>query len=64
MPGTIADLVEDWKRSRDALQDQLNLMKANPIFPDASLSEKQRDGIRSEIELLIARYDNLIIQYK
>ncbi len=61
---TIADLQEDWRRSRDALQDQLNLMKQDPFFPGASLTESQRNGLRSQIELLIARYDDLIIQYK
>lgn len=63
MPTTITDLAEDWKRSRDSLQEQLNLMKANPYFPDAILSDAGRNGIRSEIELIIGRYDQLILQY-
>ncbi|NTH65308.1 hypothetical protein G6L33_15735 [Agrobacterium rhizogenes] len=63
MPTTIADLAEDWKRSRDALQDQVNLMDRDPIFPDATLSPAQRNGLRSQVQLLITRYDELIIQY-
>jgi hypothetical protein len=63
MPITIVDLVEDWKRSRDAHQDQVNLMDRDPIFPDATLSSTQRNSLRSQMKLLIARYDELIIQY-
>ncbi|NTG68246.1 hypothetical protein [Rhizobium rhizogenes] len=63
MPTTIADLAEGWKRSRDALQDQVNLMDRDPIFPEATLSPAQRNGLRSEIELIIHRYDQLILQH-
>lgn len=63
MTGSIADLVQDWKRSKDALQDQVNLMDRDPVFPDATLSPAQRNSLRSEIELIIHRYDQLILQH-
>ena len=61
MAVTIDDLAQDWRRARDALTDQLRLISEDPIFPAAGQSDADRRAMVQELELLVARYDNLLM---
>jgi hypothetical protein len=63
MPATMNDLVVDWRRSRDALSEQLRLMNNDQAFPDVTLSVDARASVARELLGLMARFDHLIEKY-
>jgi hypothetical protein len=63
MSASMHSLVDDWKRSRDALQAQLTQMNDDPAFPITTLSEQERAEVARELLALMARYDHLIERY-
>lgn len=63
MSTAMNSVVDDWKRSRDALQHQLDRMNADPEFPISTLSADQRAEVARELLGLMARYDHLIERY-
>lgn len=63
MSTAMNSVVDDWKRSRDALQAQLDRMNDDPMFPIATLSEEERAEVARELLALMARYDHLIERY-
>jgi hypothetical protein len=56
-------LVDDWKRSREALQAQLDRMNDDPAFPVSTLSTDERAEVARELLGLMARFDHLIERY-
>jgi hypothetical protein len=63
MSATMNSVVDDWRRSRDALQAQLNRMNDDVAFPIATLSIEERAEVARELLALMARYDHLIERY-
>jgi hypothetical protein len=63
MSAGMHSLVDDWKRSRDALQAQLSRMNDDPEFPITTLSDEERAEVARELLALMARYDHLIERY-
>jgi hypothetical protein len=63
MSSVINSLVDDWQRSRDALQGQLSHMNDDPAFPAGTLSKEERAEVARELLALMARYDHLIERY-
>jgi hypothetical protein len=63
MSTAMNSLVDDWTRSRDALQAQLDRMNEDPAFPIATLSKEERAEVARELLALMARYDHLIERY-
>jgi hypothetical protein len=56
-------LVDEWKRSREALQAQLERMNDDPVFPVSTLSTEERAEVARELLGLMARFDHLIERY-
>lgn len=63
MSAAMNSLIDDWKRSRDGLQEQLNRMNNDPTFPIGTLRDAERAEVVRELLALIARYDHLIQRY-
>jgi hypothetical protein len=63
MSTAMNNLVDDWVRSRDALQAQLDRMNEDSAFPIDTLSEEERAEVARELLALMARYDHLIERY-
>lgn len=53
----------DWRRARAALQAQLDRMAGDPTFPGTALTPDQRTSLSSELKLLVARYDSLLLKH-
>jgi hypothetical protein len=60
---TMNSLVDDWKRSREALRKQLSGMNDDPTFPIGTLSTDERAEVARELLAIMARYDHLIERY-
>lgn len=56
-------LIDDWKRSREALQAQLDRMNDDPVFPISTMSAEERAEVARELLGLMARFDHLIEKY-
>ena len=63
MSSPMNSLVDEWKRSRDALQAQLERMNDDPAFPVSTLSTEERAEVARELLGLMARFDHLIERY-
>lgn len=62
MPVTLKDLADEWRCQQDLYRAQIELMK-DGVFPDHRLSEFERNDVRSSLELMIARFDELLVKY-
>lgn len=57
---TLKDLAEDWIKARSALKQQIKMLEADPIYPQAGLSVDARTAIVRHVKNAIAEYDALL----
>ncbi len=60
---TMNDLVGGWGQARAALQQQLDMLEADPVDPQFGLHEHARKAIVLHLKKAIGAYDALMKEY-
>lgn len=60
---TMNDLAGGWGQARAALQQQLDMLEADPVDPQFGLNEHERKAIVLHLKKAISAYDALMKEY-